>query len=329
MSPFDNNRQKGLALIWVLIVLAVSTLSIVPMLENISTAFKYEQISKERLINEYSAEAAFEWAMWQLLYTSNVDVDEADPTWEGEVDINGMTIPIILSLVPLGEFIDEALPGVDVDNYFVAAGHQLEFKVIVPTDTIPKASFAVWFAYDTAIRPAQVYIPTVESGIVPYYWHNNPTPPVGDTGAQHDLPLDTTLPTAETLYNYDSGAFGDNDPGRIIGVGGKDVDEEGLGKHQEWITDPLAADMTINGTVGLLYWWGMKNFTYDKLAVARFFLRDYDPVGDTYTPIAEITHIQDTWAQLFDFSSTVGNVTINGRIRLFSDRVEILSFAIE
>ncbi|MFC1999095.1 hypothetical protein ACFLVR_05635 [Chloroflexota bacterium] len=188
--------------------------------------------------------------------------------------------------------------------------------MIVPTDTDPRASFAVWFAYDTALRPAQVYIPVKDVGIESYYWHNNPTPPVGDT-------------TAETLYNYDAGAFGDNDPGRIIGVGGKDADEEGLGKHQEWITGPLAADMTIDGKVGLLYWWGMKNFTYDKHAVARFFLRDYDPVADTYTEIAQITHIQVDWARLYDFISTVGDVTISGRIRLYSDRVEILSFAYE
>ena len=109
---------------------------------------------------------------------------------------------------------------------------------------------------------------------------------------------------------------------------GVDADEAGEKKMQEWITDPLAEDLVIDGMVGMLYWWGMKNFTYEKHAVARFFLRDYDPGTDTYTEIAEITHIQQNWARTYDFSSTVGDATISGRVRLFSDRVEILSWEV-
>jgi len=325
MSRFDNNRQKGFALVLVLIVLVLGTLIVIPMLSYMNSAFRSEQASKARLINEYSAEAAIDWAIYQLLHTSNVDATTSDPIWTGYADINGQTIPVILSLVPLGEFIDEALPGVDVD-YTIPTGHQMEFKIIVPTDTDPRASFAVWFAYDTALFPAQVYIPT-PSGTDSWYWHNNPTPPVGDTGIQHPLPLDTTVPTADTLYNYDIPG-GDNDPGRIISVGGVDADELGAKKMQEWITDPLAEDLVIDGKVGLLYWWGMKNFTYEKHAVARFFLRDYDPGTDTYTEIAQITHVQQNWARTYDFSSTIGDATISGRVRLFSDRVEILSWEV-
>jgi hypothetical protein len=458
-------------------MLAVGASVLTPMLIYTITALRAEGIYKNNLINEYTAEAAFEWSMWKLMYTSDVDVDEDSPTWEGSFDFNGEIIPIILSLVPLGDFIDEALPGVDVDNYTIPAGHQMEFKIIIPTDTEPTASFAVWFAYDTALRPAQTYVPSPDaqdpSGIDSWYWHNNPTPPVGDTPIQHPLPLDRTLPTAEILYNYDIPG-GDNDPGRIIGVGpGADENEVGEKKMQEWRTDTFTEDYTIDGQVGLLYWWGMKNFTYDKHAVARFFVRDYDPVSETYMenphtfldvtgrvggnfdpgdiitgdqtgatgevvsddndivevsvfrnltvsgrvggnfnpgdiitgdqtgatgevvsddgvtvevalplrsninfndadnvdngsgktadvdvvsvtnfndtdnvdngggktadvddiPIryyfAEITHIQVEWARLFDFSTTLNDVTINGRIRLYSDRVEILSVNIE
>jgi hypothetical protein len=475
VSHFGYKGQKGLALIWALIMLAVGSTILTPMLVYAITALRTEAIVRRSLFNEYTAEAAFEWSMWKLLWTSDIDVDESDPIWEGSFDFNGEVIPIILSLVPLGDFIDEALPGVDVDNYRILTGRQMEFKIIVPTDTEPRASFAVWFAYDTVLRPAQTYVPSPDaqdpSGIDSWYWHNNPTPPVGDTPIQHPLPLDRSIPTADILYNYDTPG-GDDDPGRIITVGpGADENEVGEKKMQEWRTDTFTEDYTVDGQVGLLYWWGMKNFTYDKHAVARFFMRDYDPVSETYAEhpytaltvsgrvggnfnagdtitgdqtgaagevvsddgvtvevslfrdltvsgrvggnfnagdtitgdqtgatgevvsddgvtvevvlltninfdatdnvdngggktadvdsvsetnfdatdnvdngggktadvddvldryyFAEITHIQQEWARLFDFSTTLNDVTINGRIRLYSDRVEILSVSIE
>ncbi|MFC1951011.1 hypothetical protein ACFLXN_01205 [Chloroflexota bacterium] len=325
MSRFANNRQKGQALIWALILLVVGSLVIIPMLNYTTTAFRYVHDSAEKTVSEYSAEAAFEWAMWQLLHTDNVDVDENNPTWEGAIDINGTTIPIILSLVPLGEFIDAALPGVDV-NYTIPAGHQLEMKLIVPLDVEPVPSFDHWFSYDTTIFPAQVYIPT-PTGTLSFFWHNNPTPPTGDTLRQHPLPLDTTPPTAETLYNYD--ALTDNDPGILIKKGGSGPDENHALKMQEWITTPFAEPLLVDGKVGLLFWWGMKNFKTTFTAAGRFYLRDYDPVAMTYTEIGEITHVETEWARLFDFRSTCDDVTISGRIKLFSDKVEILSFDIE
>ena len=98
---------------------------------------------------------------------------------------------------------------------------------------------------------------------------------------------------------------------------------------QEWITAPFAEDLEIDGKVGLLFWWGMKNFKTTFSAAGRFYLRDYDPVLETYTEIDFIEHIETEWAKLYDFSSTCADVTINGRIKLFADRVEILSLDIE
>jgi hypothetical protein len=65
----------------------------------------------------------------------------------------------------------------------------------------------------------------------PLYLHHNPTPPVGDTSSQADLPLSYTVPTQTTLYNYDT----DNDaePGRMIIKGGS-VGETDLAKYQNW-----------------------------------------------------------------------------------------------
>jgi hypothetical protein len=295
------------------------------MLNYTSTAVRSVDISTESTVNEYSAEAAFEWAMWQLMYTNNIDVDTSDPTWEGAVDINGTSIPVILSLVPLGDFIEEALPGVNM-NYTIPAGHQMEFKIIIPLDVEPPPSFDHWIAYDSAQFPAQVYIPT-PGGIVSYYWHNNPTPPVGDTVEQHPLVLSTVAPTTDTLYNYDTDR--DLDPGKLLKKGGEGPDESHPFKMQEWITDPLSEDLEIDGKVGLLFWWGMKNFKTTFTAAGRFFLRDYDPVLETYTEIGFIEHIETEWARMYDFSSTCNDVTIKGRVRLYADKVEILSWNIE
>jgi hypothetical protein len=324
MSYFDKNRQKGEALLWSLIVLALGSLFIIPMLNYVTTGVKSSQISKESLVSEYSAEAGFEWAMWQLMHTDSVVVSTSNPIWESSVDINGITIPVILTLVPLGEFVDEALPGVYID-YTIPAGHYLEMKVIVPWDVDPRPQFNIWFAYDTELFPAQILLPT-PTETVSYYWHNNPTPPISDTSIQHPLYMDTTVPTADTLYNYDINR--DNDPGRLINQGGVGPDEDHPNKMQEWrTTAPFAEDFHIKGKVGLLYWWGMKNFDASKTAAARFYLRDYD--GSSYTEIGSITHVESEWARLFDFRSTCRNVTIAGRIKLFADRVEILSWNIE
>ena len=64
------------------------------------------------------------------------------------------------------------------------------------------------------------------------YLHNYPTPPVGDTDAQADLPLSYTIPTATVLYNYDA----DNDafPGRTVKKDSADVTQTDLTKYQNW-----------------------------------------------------------------------------------------------
>jgi len=327
MLRYDRNRyrQKGQALVLALIVLAVGALTIVPMLNYMSTAFRSSHGSRQSMINEYSAEAGMEWAAWELLHNDiGDDIDENNPLWEGSVAINGKTIPIILSYIPLGEFIDEVLPGEPM-THTIPAGHQLEMKLVVPLDVEPKPSFDHWFSYDTTIFPAQLLVPT-PGGTEIFYWHNNPTPPVGDTLRQHPLPLSTTAPTQETLYNYDY--LTDNDPGVLIKKGGAGPDEDHQLKMQEWITDPLTEDLEIDGNVGLLYWWGMKDFKTTFTAAARFYIRDYDPGTDTYAEIGEIQHVQSTWARLFDFTSTAGDYEIEGRIRLYADTVEILSWNI-
>jgi len=85
------------------------------------------------------------------------------------------------------------------------------------------------------------------------YLHNYPTPPVGDTIAQANLPLSYVIPTATVLYNYDTDY--DAFPGRLISKDIADVTQTDLTKYQNWrilfsnpIFDTLEFD-TVTGKV--------------------------------------------------------------------------------
>ena len=114
-----------------------------------------------------------------------------------------------------------------------------------------------------------------------YYLHNNPTPPTVDTNSQIDLPLDTTVPTATTLYNYDQDR--DGLAGLLVGKGGIGASESDATKYQNWQTPVLAADLTINGAAQLHFWSAMKDFGTGKRGNVQVFLRDYN--GSSYTEI--------------------------------------------
>ncbi len=64
------------------------------------------------------------------------------------------------------------------------------------------------------------------------YLHNYPTPPVGDTDAQADLPLSYAIPTATVLYDYDANLA--PGAGRLIQQSVGDVNETDLDYYQNW-----------------------------------------------------------------------------------------------
>lgn len=316
------NREMGHSLILVLILLAVGALLVVPTLNYVWTALKFRQISNELLIGEYSADAGMVHAVWRLLHEPGFadSLNDVNPSANWLLEINGITVPITVTFVPSTMFLEETLPGPDID-YTIPAGHYLEFKVIVT----PEADDDVWFAYDTVDCSASILLPT-GSGTLTYYWHNNPTPPIEDTVMQHPLPLDTTAPLAETLYNYDTDR--DDFSGRLVQKGGEGPGETDPVEYQEWrTTSPFEQAVHIQGKVGLLYWWGMKDFTPDKTAAATFYLRDFD--GSAYTEIGETTIIQGEWARIFDFRSTYRDSTIEGRLQLHKGKVAVLSFQLK
>ncbi len=171
-------------------------------------------------------------------------------------------------------------------QYIIPAGHILELKVVVEED-----SPDMWFAYDTTQHPSQLVMPgQVAENVL--YVHNNPTPPTGDTTRQADLSMDTTAPTAEVLYNYDTDK--DLEPGRNIHYGGSGTGEGNLDKYQNW-QFTIPEDLHISGDVSTILWSATKTFDTTKRGIVTAYLRDFDGAG--YTEIANGTLDMDLWQQ--------------------------------
>lgn len=127
-----------------------------------------------------------------------------------------------------------------------------------------------------------------------YYLHNNPTPPTGNTIAQANLSMNVTVPSATTLYNYDTNH--DGAPGRLIARGGSGAGETTLARYQNW-RGPTAGllGQAINGTVTVEFWSGMPGFVQGTAGVVRVFLRDVDSVTGIALEIANATVSLADW----------------------------------
>jgi len=94
-------RQRGTALIMVLLVLALGSLLITPMLNYVSTGLTGVRISEDLLFKQYAADAAVEYSLWQLNY--NVDgltegLDPENPSDNTTIIVNGIEVPIITEI---------------------------------------------------------------------------------------------------------------------------------------------------------------------------------------------------------------------------------------
>jgi hypothetical protein len=127
-----------------------------------------------------------------------------------------------------------------------------------------------------------------------YWLHNNPTPPTGNTNAQANLAMNTTAPSATTLFNYDVNQ--DSAAGRLVLQGGSGATEADLAQYQNWRgpTAPLFGQ-TINGTVTVEFWSAMRNFAPGTAGDIRVFLRNHDTVLGLGTEIANTTIASADW----------------------------------
>ena len=126
-----------------------------------------------------------------------------------------------------------------------------------------------------------------------FYLHNNPTPPVGDTASQTLLLVDTELPTASTLFNYDTD--------RNITAGLRLVESKnGLGetnatKFQTWRSGVLASDLAISGDTLVDVWAASDNYAQNEIGGVTAYLRDYNPGTGAHVEIGNGTVFARDW----------------------------------
>ncbi|MCH7740540.1 MAG: hypothetical protein IIC93_10410, partial [Chloroflexi bacterium] len=194
-------------------------------------------------------------------------------------------------------------------NYTVAAGNQLEVKVIVGAGS----GDDMWFAYDTRSYPSSITITktlrlllhsekaqiagstyyTIDDGNHNggYYLHNNPSPPETTSVSQVDLPATHTYPAATALFNYDTDR--DSEAGRLIATGGSGAGETDLAQYQNWLTPVLEEDLTVKGAVQVQLWAAMAGFDTANAGEVTVFLRDL--TAGSYTELGNATLLVDPW----------------------------------
>jgi len=115
-----------------------------------------------------------------------------------------------------------------------------------------------------------------------WYLHNNPTPPTANTTALFNLALNTTAPTATTVFNYDTNC--ESRTGRSINRNTGLVSEATTCRYATWRSAALAAARTLDGTATLTV-WARKTAALGTAPTLRAFLRVYNPSTTAYTEL--------------------------------------------
>ena len=123
------NRERGQALILVLILLAVGSLMIVPFLQLTYTVLKGRMMYAQFIKEDYAADAAIEYSLWRLNwepgFTDNWTVGD-NITFE--VTLNGVTANITIIMHTTEWLSGEGLEG----------DHQVKLtKEVTPTTALP------------------------------------------------------------------------------------------------------------------------------------------------------------------------------------------------
>jgi hypothetical protein len=124
--------------------------------------------------------------------------------------------------------------------------------------------------------------------------------------------MDSIVPTATVLYNYDTDR--DAFPALVIARGGGGADEDDSTKYQAWRTPVFDSSLVVDGDVLVSLWTGTKEFDATKRGAVTVYLRDFD--GSTYVTLGGSTHTDATWQDgspswvLEEFHISVGPRTV-------------------
>jgi len=109
-------RQRGAALILVLLALALGSLLITPTLNYVYTGLIETRVSEKLLLQQYAADAGVEYSLWQLKYDLTDPLNPENPSANTTITVNDMEVPVTIEITqsPLG----------DVWPFPVPASHQ-------------------------------------------------------------------------------------------------------------------------------------------------------------------------------------------------------------
>ena len=141
--------EQGQALIFALIMLAVGSLIVVPLLAFMSTGLMAAQTAEERMKGLYAADAGVEGALWNVKADVPELPDVSDPPWQYNItdDINGRQVAVELDSVWILEGLEDPIHGVLPHTELVVVG------AVVDLDT---GLYEVEVTYDGTIGNVRV-----------------------------------------------------------------------------------------------------------------------------------------------------------------------------
>ena len=183
------SEETGMALVIVLVLLVLGSLTMLPVLAHLATAFKTGQMYEEKTNALYTADAGIEDALWRLKYDSmgpEYSEFDFDTTWDYETDIlNDMTatatiknvwIPTNVTLDELGLDTEAAEAMIEAEKLVVTGtsgaipGEPYNIKIDFTPDTgdnLTVKSIGVWLPQGFEFVPTEN---TLEEGTgQPYY----------------------------------------------------------------------------------------------------------------------------------------------------------------
>ena len=279
-----NGNQRGIAAMVTVLAFMAFALPATAAALSLSSTLSIDSRIKTTLLDcHYAALAGEQHARYVILTdVASLGITEETPVVLN-LDFNGCAVAVEISMssamVAGGGMTME-----DIDYTFLA-GHQIEVKTTVNQDSDQH----MLVAYDTVDHPAAANFPS-PGGDRTFYLHNYPTPPVDDTEIQLPLPMDESVPTAVTLYNYSTDRH--NDPGRFLQRGGHQTDETHPFKYQNWQSEELAGNLQISGDVTFDMWVAMNMFNPDWAGMFNICLRDL--FEGAYTEIDCTTMLVET-----------------------------------
>ena len=334
--------EEGQALPIVLMLLLLGAFFLTPALFYATTTLIGQRLGKDALVDQYSAESGVTYVMWKLLNNAYSLAPPASET----ITINSRSVTTTIATVPAPTYTDHRVQSASL-AYAMAAGHQV-WLVASNNDA---SDTGLYMAYDTVDAPARAVVPWTTAGATTYYFHNRPTPPVANTNVPNTdasigmdaLTMNTTAPTATTLYNYDANI--DALEGRRIrnSADGTQCASKAAGNFRDriiWRGPTLAAPDTISGPIVIRWWWGLENAGFGDHAIT-WWICDFDTASGVVTAPAALRNPDNIvgrinvatttvlWLRPFDLSVTAGSRRLEARVdRMSGTQVKLKSWMV-